>query len=211
MRDLPDSWETAFLSNLIMPDGIFTDGDWIESKDQDPNGSIRLLQLADIGDGVFLDKSKRFINEVKFEELRCTELEENDVLVARMPAPLGRACLMPTLPQRCITVVDIAVIRPGEHSVLPQWLKHFLNSPVIRKTIDNLSSGTTRRRIARKKLESLSIPVPPLDEQRRIADKLDDLLTRVDKCRDQLSHVENILQRFRQSVLKAALSTGQKF
>jgi type I restriction enzyme S subunit len=206
VSDLPDEWEQAALSSLIAPDGIFCDGDWVESKDQDPNGSIRLLQLADIGDGVFLDKSKRFINEVKFEELRCTELFENDVLVARMPSPLGRACLMPRLPQRCITVVDVAVIRPGKHSVSSRWLKHSLNSPVIRQTIDTLSSGTTRQRISRKNLGQLNIPVPPLNEQKSIADKLDALLARVDTCRERLNRLPRILKRLRQSVLTAGTS-----
>ena len=95
MSELPQGWATAVLSDLIARDGVFSDGDWVESKDQDPHGSIRLLQLADIGDGGFLDKSNRFINEQKFDQLRCTELLEGDVLIARMPDPLGRACLAP--------------------------------------------------------------------------------------------------------------------
>ena len=172
MNELPEQWSMATLSSLVAYDGILSDGDWVESKDQDPNGSIRLLQLADIGDGVFLNKSQRFVNGHKFEELRCTEVYEGDVLVARMPHPLGRACLMPKLPQRCITVVDVAVIRPGSNSVLPQWLKHSLNSPDIRQQIELLSSGTTRRRISRKNLSQISLPIPPLNEQKRIADNL---------------------------------------
>jgi type I restriction enzyme S subunit len=83
--ELPVGWASAILSDLIAPDGEFSDGDWVESKDQDPNGNIRLLQLADIGDAKFLDKSARFVNEVKFAELRCTEVLENDVLIARLP------------------------------------------------------------------------------------------------------------------------------
>ncbi len=43
--------------------GVFSDGDWIESKDQDPTGDIRLIQLADIGDGTFVNKSNRFMNK----------------------------------------------------------------------------------------------------------------------------------------------------
>jgi len=206
LRNLPNGWEKTTLSSLIAHDGLFSDGDWVESKDQDPKGSIRLLQLADIGDGVFLNRSQRFINETKFEELRCTELYEGDVLVARMPHPLGRACLMPALPQRCITVVDVAVIRPGSNSVLSQWLKHFLNSPAIRQEIDLLSSGTTRRRISRKNLSQIDIPVPPPKEQKRIADKLDALLARVDACRERLDRIPLILKRFRQVVLALATS-----
>lgn len=206
MSEMPDGWRQAKLASFLGHDGLFSDGDWVERKDQDPSGSIRLLQLADIGDGRFLDRSRRFVNEAKFKELRCTELWERDVLVARMPDPLGRACLMPRLPQRCITVVDVAVIRPGPNAVTPQWLMYFLNSPEIRQTIELLSSGTTRKRISRNNLGQIEIPVPPLNEQQRIADKLDALLARVDACRERLDRVPLILKRFRQAILDAATS-----
>ena len=55
-------WEKVSLLD-ISEGGIMVDGDWIESKDQDPKGGIRLLQLADIGDGFFINKSKRYINK----------------------------------------------------------------------------------------------------------------------------------------------------
>ena len=45
----------TFLKKLAI-NGLFSDGDWIESKDQDQNGKIRLIQLADIGDGFFINK-----------------------------------------------------------------------------------------------------------------------------------------------------------
>jgi type I restriction enzyme S subunit len=43
----------------LISDGLFVDGDWVETKDQDPNGEVRLIQLADIGDGTFRDRSSR--------------------------------------------------------------------------------------------------------------------------------------------------------
>jgi len=55
-------------------------------------------------------------------------------------------------------------------------------------------------------LRSSVLPVPPLPEQKRIADKLDALLARVDACRERLDRVPKILKRFRQSVLAAATS-----
>lgn len=54
-------------------------------------------------------------------------------------------------------------------------------------------------------LRALDIPIPSLAEQRRIADKLDALLARVDACRDRLDRVPTILNRFRQAVLNAAV------
>jgi type I restriction enzyme, S subunit len=204
--ELPEGWAKASVASLIAADGLFSDGDWVESKDQDPNGSIRLLQLADIGDGIFIDKSNRFINEEKFELLRCTEVLEGDLLIARMPDPLGRACLAPKLPQKSITVVDVAIVRPGKESVLPRWLMHWVNSPDVRAHIELESSGTTRKRIARGKLAEIELPIAPRAEQKRIADKLAAVLGRVDACRARLPRVSDLLKRFRQSILADATS-----
>ena len=55
---LPESWLCGTLQDLIASDGILTDGDWVESKDQDPDGNIRLVQLADVGDGFFKNQSR---------------------------------------------------------------------------------------------------------------------------------------------------------
>ena len=79
------------LESITSEGGLITDGDWIESRDQDPTGTIRLIQLADIGDGRFLDKSSKFVNDATSLRLNCTLLQAGDVLIARMPDPLGRA------------------------------------------------------------------------------------------------------------------------
>lgn len=50
------------------------------------------------------------------------------------------------------------------------------------------------------------LPLPPLNEQKRIADKLDAVLARGDACLDRLDRIPTILKRFRQSVLSAATS-----
>jgi len=83
---------------------------------------------------------------------------------------------------------------------------HFLNSPNIRAEIELHSSGTTRKRISRGNLGNLQLPIPPLNEQKRIADKLDTLLAAVDACRARLDKVPALIKRFRQSVLAAATS-----
>jgi type I restriction enzyme S subunit len=206
MIELPKGWTTATLNDLLGADGIFSDGDWIESKDQDPDGANRLLQLADIGDGLFVDKSSRYVNDEKFSILNCTELKEGDVLIARMPAPLGRACLLPAMPQRCLTVVDIAVFRAGNTGVSNKWLMHFLNSSPIRREMELNSSGTTRKRISRGKLGEILLSVPPIAEQTRIATKLDQLLAQINTLKNRIDGIPALLKRFRQSVLAAAVS-----
>jgi len=206
MSELPKGWAAATLNDLLGAGALFSDGDWVESKDQDPNGANRLLQLADIGDGVFIDKSSRYVNDEKFSSLNCTELKEGDVLIARMPDPLGRACLMPAMPRRCLTVVDVAVFRVGDTGVSNKWLMYFLNSSPVRQEIELNSSGTTRKRISRGKLGEIVLPIPPLAEQTRIAAKLDELLAQVDTLKARIDGIPALLKRFRQSVLTAAVS-----
>lgn len=55
-------------------------------------------------------------------------------------------------------------------------------------------------------LGNIEIPLAPLPEQKRIADKLDTLLARIDACRDRLDRIPKIIKQFRQSVLAAATS-----
>ena len=206
-HQLPEGWAFSAIQNLTSADGLISDGDWVESKDQDPNGSIRLIQLADIGDGDFRNKSNRFMSEEKATLLNCTFLAEGDVLVARMPDPLGRACLFPGVGQPAVTVVDVCLIRVGSSSALTnQLLKYWINSPSFRGLISENASGTTRKRITRKKLEKFEVPVPPLAEQKVIADKLDTLLAQLENTKARLERIPQILKRFRQSVLAAAVS-----
>ncbi|MBU0538979.1 MAG: restriction endonuclease subunit S [Gammaproteobacteria bacterium] len=204
---LPDQWAPCTLDAAISHNGLISDGDWIESKDQDPSGSVRLIQLADIGDGEFRNKSQRYMSPQKALALNCTYLKKGDVLIARMPDPLGRACLFPNINQPAVTVVDICLIRVSNESAINnRLLKYWINSPEFRSLMDQNASGTTRKRITRKKLETFEIPLPPLVEQKVIADKLDELLAQVDTLKARLDAIPAILKRFRQSVLAAAVS-----
>jgi type I restriction enzyme, S subunit len=205
MTDLPRGWAKAPLSELIAHDGIFTDGDWVESKDQDPNGSVRLIQLADIADSYFVDKSSRFLTREKADELNCTFLKNGDLLVARMPDPLGRCCIFPLAgEERFVTVVDVCAIRLGSASIEPRYLMRAINSPEVRGRISDLQSGSTRKRISRGNLATVPIPIPPLNEQRRIVEKIEALFDEIDKGVESLNTAKASLVLYRQSLLKAA-------
>lgn len=202
---LPRGWRLATLSELVADDGVLTDGDWVESVDQDPNGEIRLTQLADVGDGRFRDRSDRYMTRAKALELRCTFLEKGDVLIARMPDPLGRACLFPGAQRPCVTVVDVCIVRPGAAPVHTPWLMHFINAPKFRAEVASLQAGSTRKRISKANLSTIALPVPPADEQREIAAALDSNFSRLDAATATLERVQRSLERYRASVLKAAV------
>jgi type I restriction enzyme, S subunit len=199
------SWTHATIPNMISGvDGIFSDGDWVESKDQNPNGNVRLVQLADIGDGFYKNRSNRFLTKSKSTELNCTYLKRNDILLARMPDPLGRSCLFPGDKKDSVTVVDVCVIRPGQTGVNYRWLMHIINSYPIRVFIKSLQSGTTRDRISKKNLATILFPIPPLNEQHRIVAKIEELFAKLDAGVAALQKVKAEIKRYRQAVLKYA-------
>jgi type I restriction enzyme S subunit len=69
-------------------------GDWIESKDQDPDGEVRLIQIADVGTGRFIDKSRRFW--IKLRELtscvalHASYLSHRRIVYSCMSSQVGR-------------------------------------------------------------------------------------------------------------------------
>jgi type I restriction enzyme S subunit len=161
------------LADILRDAKLFTDGDWVESKDQDVNGDVRLTQLADVGDGEWLNRSNRYMTSTKAAALKCTFLEAGDLLVARMPDPLGRCCVFPGESMPCVTVVDVCVIRPDTKKICPRYLMHAINAPSTRAAMENFVVGTTRPRISRKNIGKVTVALPALAEQRQIASMLD--------------------------------------
>lgn len=201
---LPKGWSWATISELVGDAGVFIDGDWVESKDQDPQGGVRLIQLADVGDGVYRDKSNRFLTKAKAKELGCTFLKEGDVLIARMPDPLGRACVFPGDEKPSVTVVDVAIVRSGNGEFDHRWLACFVNAHPFRSAISGLQAGSTRKRISRGNLATIPLPVPPLPEQRRIVAEIEKQFSRLEEGVGALRRVQANLKRYRAAVLKAA-------
>jgi type I restriction enzyme S subunit len=197
-------WSEATIGDLVGPDGVFVDGDWVETKDQDPNGDVRLVQLADIGDGKFLDRSHRFLTRSAANRLGCTFLKSGDLLIARMPDPLGRAVIFPGDQRECVTVVDVCIVRTEPTGADHRWVMWTVNSPAIRQSIAALQSGTTRKRISRGNLATVTLPVPPAGEQTRIVAEIEKQFTRLDAALAALKRVQANLKRYRAAVLKAA-------
>ena len=193
-------------SEIAGETGIFVDGDWIEKKDQDAKGAVRLIQLADVGPGEFRDKSDRHITVEKADELHCTFLRKGDILIARLGDPLCKACVFP-LDGLYITAVDVAILRIGSDVVNPKYLIYLLNSPWFKDQVKQYESGTTRKRISRKNLDRIEMIFPPLPEQKRIVARIEELFSQLDAGVETLKKTKAQLAVYRQAVLKEAFSS----
>jgi type I restriction enzyme S subunit len=203
--NLPPGWTLATIEDLVGKGGVFIDGDWVESKDQDPEGDVRLIQLADVGDGEYRNKSARFLTYERAIQLGCTFLQKGDVLIARMPDPLGRACIFPGDTKPAVTVVDVAVVRSAAGEFNHRWLMYFVNAPAFRAVVASMQSGSTRKRISRGNLAKIALPVPPLDQQKHIVAEIEKQFSRLDEAVANLKRVKANLKRYKAAVLKAAV------
>ena len=156
--------ERVALSSLC---DTFIDGDWIEAKDQSGSG-IRLIQTGNVGVGTFKDKGDRarYISEETFNRLNCTEVVEGDILISRLPEPVGRACIIPAGLGKSITAVDCTIIRLND-KVLPKFFVAFTNTPDYAMQIKKVLSGTTRLRVSRANLGKIQVPLPAIDKQQQ--------------------------------------------
>lgn len=186
--------------------GIFVDGDWIEKKDQDASGAVRLIQLADVGPGDFRDKSDKHITVEKAADLHCTFLQKGDILIARLGEPLCKACIFP-LDGLYITAVDVAVLRIGCETINPKYLVYLLNSPWFKDQVKQYESGTTRKRISRKNLDRIEMIFPSLPEQERIVARIEELFSQLDAGVETLKKAKAQLAVYRQAVLKEAFDS----
>jgi len=185
-------WEMVRLSDIT---SVMTDGDWIESKDQSPDG-IRLLQVGNIGKGHYINKADRakYISEETFVKLKCTEVFDGDVLVSRLPDPIGRACIVPKLDTKLITAVDCTIIRTLDKKCCTRYLIHFLCSPRYFWQIEKFIVGSTRSRISRTNLQSIFIPLPPLPIQQKLADILDQTNALIEKRKAQIAKLDLLVK-----------------
>jgi type I restriction enzyme S subunit len=167
------------------------DGDWIETKDQG-GSDYRLLQVSNIDVGSFRETGKfRFITAETFERLRCTEIKLGDILISRMPDPIGRAWLVDALDTPAVTAVDVRSPETGF------YLAHWLNSPETLARAEVVATGTTRKRITRTVLGALALTMPPMSQLSRFCAAVAPLAEMASSLRNantQLAATRELLQ-----------------
>lgn len=171
------------------------DGDWIESKDQSSEG-IRLVQTGNIGIGKYLNKDDRakFVTEETFSSLKCTEIFEGDILISRLPTPVGRACVFPNIQSRAITAVDCTILRVNKELCIPKYFVYYTMSSMYLNQIDRFVAGTTRLRISRKNLEGIKIFLPEISLQNKIVEVLDKAQALIDKRKEQIEALDELVK-----------------
>ena len=199
MGQIPQGWEVRCLDQVCRS---IQDGDWIETKDQGGD-DFRLLQISNIGVGEFVETGNfRYVTQETFNRLRCNEIVPGDLLVARMPTPIGRGWLATKMPWRMITAVDVAIIR-AEFSILhPLFVAQAWNEDANLRRIAAQASGTTRMRITRRELAAMEFVIPSISIQQKFSRVVQPQSEMIEALRQQIQ----TLRRTRDLLLPRLLS-----
>jgi type I restriction enzyme S subunit len=131
-------------------------------------------------------------------------VNEGDVIVSLTRPNLNAVALVPSKYDEQIASTGFEVIRPI--LVEPKYIfsmtrtKHFIDN------ITGAGQGALYPAAKSSDVQAYSFFLPPLAEQQEIANQLDSLLAKVDSIKNRLDAIPDIIKRFRQSVLAAAVS-----
>ena len=204
-QHLPASWMETTLDTLLHR---IEAGLNVKCDERPPNvGEKGLVKISAVTWGQFDELQSKTLPASETPVPR-NRIQPGDLLISRANTIelVGASVIVKDL-QRELYLSD-KVLRLVVHEPSKRWINYALKTPALRKAIEEGSSGNqlSMRNISQDKLKALPLPLAPEAEQKRIADKLDTVLTRVDAVITRLARVAPLLKRFRQSVLAAATS-----
>jgi type I restriction enzyme S subunit len=189
-------WEVKKLADFKSL--VHGDGDWILSKDIAKKGDYKIVQLGNIGFGIYVEKKLKTITSVKFIELKGTLINKGDLLINRMVDGALNCCILKK-DGNYITSVDVCWIRQNDY-----FNNYFLMSLILfgenQNRLLNLSSGSGRVRISKKNLfNEFSFNLPSKEEQTKIANFLSDIDIKIEalntKIEDSKTFKKGLLQK----------------
>ena len=172
--DIPDSWEWARLGDLVSPveyamaDGPF--GSNLKKADYTNQPEVRIVQLSNIGENGWKDDNVKYTTFDHLKLIRRSEVFPGNIVIAKM-MPAGRAILIPNKDKKYVLSSDAVKFIPTD-LLNKQFLLNAINSNVYRDQVNKKLQGTTRPRTSLKKLKNFVLPIPPIQEQKRILSKL---------------------------------------
>ncbi len=144
------------------------------------NISNNRLQLDDVN----------FISHGKFDSLGRGKLQKNDLIIT-LRGTLGSCCIFDGMYETGFINAQMMIIRTKE-AVCEKYLLHYLIS--LNKYFKQIGSGSAVPQLTAKQLEDLKIPLPPLEEQKRITAILDKAEALCRKREKAIALTDNLLR-----------------
>lgn len=154
---------------------------------------------------ISFDKAKYISKEDYLNLSRKIKPEKGDIIFPRY-GTIGKNILI-DFDKEFLVSYSCAVVKPNRSLVLSKYVYLYSLSPKIAGEIKKYVVETTQANIGIASIKSFVFPLPPLSIQAQIVEKLEALLSELDKGKAQLLTAQAQLKTYRQAVLKYAFET----
>jgi type I restriction enzyme S subunit len=165
------------------------------------NSGVRIIQLQNIGDGSFINNDFVYTSNKKAEELKSCQIFPNDIILAKMAEPVARACIVPNFEKKFIMCSDGIRLKVDNTKYDTKFIFYFINHKKFRDIAIARSTGTTRQRIGLSALKTIPISIPPLAEQKQIAQILSTTDDKLEILRDKKESFQKLKKGLMQKLL----------
>jgi type I restriction enzyme S subunit len=207
LEELPVGWEWAKLEDLVInPNNDIVDGPFgsdLKASEYIEDG-VPIIRIQNIERNQLNFNNIKYVHEEKAEQLKRHSLTKKDILITKLGSPLGKACMVADNIEIGIMVADIVRVRIGHEFIDKKYITYFLNSLSAIKEFEKITKGTTRPRVNLTNIRCFNIPVPPLEEQRKVVDEIEfhlSIADEVEKLVDKCLRQSRVLRR---SILETA-------
>ena len=170
------------------------------------NTGYKYIRVADMKNGTVIDTDIHYIDEEIYKKISAYTISKNDVYIT-CAGTIGRIGIVPDF-------FDGANLTENADKIIlyfinKLWLCYALNSEAIQNQIRNVTTKVGQPKLAIKRIENMIIPLPPLAEQKRIVEKLDNVLANIDELKaneEKLSILQkNFPDKLKKSILQSAI------
>ena len=211
MKDLPESWSRIEIAEILEPNNNgkpFQQG-WSPRCENfpAPEGKWGVLKTTSIQYGEFWDHEHKFLPD-HLEPRPHLEVKIGDVLMtcAGPRARCGVACLVERTRSKLMMSGKVYRFRPHPEAMHPKYLSYMIQTAETQREIDQMKTGINDSglNLTHSRFAALKVVVAPLNEQRRIVAKIEELFSELGKGVENLKTARAQLNVYRQAVLKHA-------
>jgi type I restriction enzyme, S subunit len=196
---IPRGWSWAWLGNLAR---------FVDYRGKTPpktETGVKLITAKNVRMGFISEHPREFISEETYQRVMTRGFPKVGDILFTTEAPLGNVAQLMTderiaLAQR---VIDLQPFRP----FFAEYLKVCLMSPLMQQALIERATGMTASGIKASKLKVLPVPVPPLEEQKRIVAKVNQLMALCDELETKLRQVETDSEKLMNAAMHQVLSS----